>query len=337
MIEKIDALLNDISARFSDRRTQLFDVRKASFDGHQLCLEGRVLDEACLQTTIRSFRDCFADLNLDTSTVRVLRKPSPCMAYVKTNLTSLHAEPSWLSEMLSQNTYGSPLEILEEQGRWAFVRQSDGYLGWMYHPYLTKIPSPSPTHIVSVPVTPVYAEPDAQSALHSRLVGGTFVQIVSTRGTWAEIDANAWGWVALSDLCALDHLPQSPAARRKQIAEDAVRLIGVPYLWGGSSVNGIDCSGLAQLVHRWVGLTIPRDADQQYLAGKIIEPPFQPGDLLFFGEKGEARSITHVAISLGEWHIIHSSRSRNGVYLDDVQEVEHLRESFYGAATYLGS
>jgi len=335
MIEKIDTLLKDISSRFSDRRTQLFDVKQTSFTDHQLRLEGRVLDEPCLQILNHSFRERFPEIQLETTGVRILRTPSPCMAYVKTNLTSIHAEPSWLAEMLSQNTFGAPLEILEEQGRWVFVRQSDGYLGWMYRPYLTEIPSPSPTHIVSAPVTLVYAEPNQQSTLRSRLVGGTFVQIVSTRGSWAEIDANTWGWVPLSELRALDRLPQTSNARRKQIIEDAVPLMGVPYLWGGTSINGIDCSGLAQLVHRWSGLTIPRDADQQYLAGKIIEPPFQPGDLLFFGEKGDARSITHVAISLGDWRIIHSSRSQNGVYLDDVQEVEHLRESFYGAATYL--
>jgi cell wall-associated NlpC family hydrolase len=107
-------------------------------------------------------------------------------------------------------------------------------------------------------------------------------------------------------------------------------------LWGGCSANGNDCSGFAQLLHRWIGLTIPRDADMQFSAGQEVQPPFETGDLLFFGEKGEGRRITHVGVSLGGWRIIHSSRSRNGVHIDDVQSVPHLRDDFLCAATYIG-
>ncbi len=68
-----------------------------------------------------------------------------------------------------------------------------------------------------------------------------------------------------------------------------------------------------------------------------LKPPFAPGDLVFFG-KGEMQGtydITHVGISVGGWHIIHSSRNRNGVYYDDVQEVDHLRSTYLCACTYL--
>lgn len=335
MNEHIQSLLSEITARYADTRLCICDLQIAALQEPALVLQGRVLDEATLQAVQHAFAARLPQLQVDTAGVRVLRQAAPRLLHVATNLTSLHLQPSWLAEMLNQNTFGTPVEQLAEEGRWVLIRQNDGYLGWMYRPYLSEAPAPAPMYIVAMPLTHIHQEPHADSPISSRLVGGTLVQVVSTRGAWAEVDANCWGWVPLADLRGLDVLPHSAASRRKAVAKDAARMVGVPYLWGGTSAHGIDCSGLAQLLHRWLGLTIPRDADMQYQAGKKIEPPFETGDLLFFGEKNEKRSITHVAISLGDWRIVHSSRSRNGVYFDDVQQVPHLRDSYLGGATFL--
>ena len=126
-----------------------------------------------------------------------------------------------------------------------------------------------------------------------------------------------------------------PDPRRTQVVFTAMQMIGVPYLWGGTTGHGIDCSGLARLLHHWIGIEIPRDADMQQAAAKPVEPPFEIGDLLFFSEDKSERHITHVGMSLDGWKIIHSSRSRNGTYIDDVQERESLKQIFVKAGSFL--
>ncbi len=81
-------------------------------------------------------------------------------------------------------------------------------------------------------------------------------------------------------------------------------------------------------------MALPRDADMQYEAGRAVEEPYRPGDLLFFSSG--RRGITHVGVSLGGWRMIHSSGSNNGVFEDDVKTVERLREGFVGARSFLG-
>jgi cell wall-associated NlpC family hydrolase len=143
------------------------------------------------------------------------------------------------------------------------------------------------------------------------------------------------GWVQSWEVRALAGIPASGAEVRRRIVQDARKMMGVYYLWGGCSGFGTDCSGLAQWAHRLSGYVLPRDADMQYAAGKPVEPPYQAGDLLFFNSENDQRKIGHVGISTGGWKMIHSSRSRNGVYEEDVEKVEHLRKTFAGARTYV--
>jgi cell wall-associated NlpC family hydrolase len=108
------------------------------------------------------------------------------------------------------------------------------------------------------------------------------------------------------------------------------RFIGTPYLWGGRSPFGFDCSGLAGAFWGFMGVTIPRDADQQFRAGIPVEGTPQPGDLIFFGEhdpdQPNARyaSIDHVAISLGGDEVIHATSGAGGVVLNSLDPDSRL-------------
>lgn len=339
---QIESALQEIGKLYADQRVNVFEVAVDGLGEGMLRLRGRVLEENNRRMLVQNLEQRFPGLRVDAGAVTVARTSPPRLRVVATNLTSMHAGTSFLAEMVTQVLNGVTVEVLWEEKNWAFVRQPDGYLGWTYLPYLTETPAPLPTHLVIEPVGLLRAAPDAGAELITRVLGGTAVCVGETAGDtaahWAQVDlaGGMQGWLPAGDLRALAALPEAPGPRRAQLAADAFRMVGVPYLWGGSSANGIDCSGFAQLLHRWVGICLPRDADMQYAAGKPVGPPFEAGDLLFFGEQGEHRRITHVGISLGGWKIIHSSRRRNGVHVDEVQSVDGLRDSYLCAATYIG-
>jgi len=342
MLDQIRTTLAEIAQSYRDTRIYYCRLDVMALEGDRCVLGGTVLDSEALAVVADGLAARFPQITFDITGVEVLRAAVPPRLKAATNVTGLHAQPSFQSEMVNQLLNGWTVELLKEEDRWAFVSLPDhagkgrGYLGWAYRPYLTDSPVAGPTHIVCEPVSLLRAAPTPNAPLVSRIAGGTAVH-ATVDGDWArlELAGGLTGWAPAADLRSLAALPTDEAGRRAQIVQDAARFIGVPYLWGGCTALGIDCSGFAQMLHRLIGVTIPRDADMQHDAGVPVEPPFCPGDLVFFGESGEERKITHVGVSLGGWRIIHSSRSRNGVYEDDVQAVNHLRAGFIGARTLL--
>jgi cell wall-associated NlpC family hydrolase len=339
MIEQIRAALVDVAQAYRDTRTRYCQVEASELAGEWCGLTGTVLDEATLTAVTHTLATQFPTITFDKSGVQILRQSQPKLLTVSTNLAGVHRQPSRTTERVSEVLNGVVVELLMEQNGWVFVRQMDGYLGWVYRPYLTESPPPPPTHIVTEPVSLLRAEPDAEARLVSRVMVGTKVAVTAVSNSWAHLvlAGERDGWVPAAHLRSLDALPQDENGRRQQMVEDSAPFIGVQYLWGGCTGQGIDCSGLAQVLHRMVGIDILRDADMQLDAGMPVEPPFQAGDLLFFGSDKGHRAITHVAMSLGGWKVIHSSGPRNGVYEDDVQAVSWLRDSFVGACTYVSA
>jgi hypothetical protein len=318
-------------ARQVDKRTSIFEIEIQELRNSTLTLSGRLLD----QSQLEELRRAFPNLKLDTVSIQILRcEPCP-QVHVTTNLTGLYEEPSFGRALASELYYGTDLEVLEEKHHWVLTRQNDGYLGWAYRLYLGEGTSPIATHLLLAPSTEVRLEPDERRAIVTRLVSGTGVVLEETRDGWSRISANRTGWIPSRHLRLLTDLPKTLEDRRKTMIEDSQRMIGVPYLWGGSSGNGIDCSGFARLLHRWIGVQIPRDADMQYAATKPVEPPFEAGDLFFFAAQDSNRKITHVGISLGGWRMIHSSRRNNGVYIDDLQQNKSLMDSYVRAGSFI--
>jgi gamma-D-glutamyl-L-lysine dipeptidyl-peptidase len=177
----------------------------------------------------------------------------------------------------------------------------------------------------SVEVAPLHAEPDASSEQVTQALRGEPLTVTERRDGWARV-TTAYGypgWVeisALSDEPADDWLP--PVRDGDPVAE-ARAYLGTPYLWGGMSERGIDCSGLVHMAWRRLGRLVPRDAAQQAEAAQEVDDP-RYGDLAVYGRE----TVTHIAFWLGEGRILHAAGSRDVLEEREPEALREIRRGF---------
>ncbi|PQZ49044.1 peptidase P60 [Ochrobactrum sp. MYb15] len=265
-----------------------------------------------LDRRLNAYRPDLADERL-SGKVEASRFTTGTLMQVSASVVDLRSEPRPDSGPQTQIIFGDMVRVFEEQDGWSWVQaERDGYTGYVSSASLEK-PTADATHMVIVPRTFIYPGSDLRFPHTKALSLGSRVRIVGsaeTRGTQYALLENGEALIA-GHLAPLDQ----HAADYVAVAET---LLHTPYLWGGTSGFGIDCSGIVQL-SMWVsGRKVLRDSDmQQNTLGEIVEPDddysnLKRGDLVFW--KG------HVAICASPDMLIHASGHTMTVTLEPLRD-----------------
>lgn len=277
-------------------------------------------------------------------------------AVVEFSVNMMREEPDYAAELGNQALMGTVVEVLEKDGYWVKVRTPDPYTAWVTDMGLVEMDDDeindyleAPKYICTAGMSHVYEEPSAKSRIVSELVMGDIVRIMyktitHTRGHLKGYDegravltrkfvgvvlpSGRTGYVPARDVDVFYKWAKDRKARmddaagmQGDIVATSMAFLGVPYMWGGTSVKNTDCSGLTRSVFFANGILLPRNASQQGRIGeevRIFDPEGKadwsallPGDLVFWGREATEEApakATHVGIYIGGGRFIHSSQ-----------------------------
>lgn len=268
--------------------------------------------------------DPLPDLDVDSAVRGVVHR----------SLAHVRAGPGHATELVTQLALGEEVLVLREREEWLQAQGADDYIGWIHrgsllrsrpsdpvdYPLRLRAREPDPgTWIVVARAALARLEPGRHAPPVADLVeGGRVRRAGDAEREWTPIELpdGTVGWVPGGTVVPVERLHERFSPGGRAILDHAAQYLGLPYLWGGTTEKGFDCSGIVQRLYGLHGTRLPRDADQQAGVGPAVDLDddwnrVADGDLAFFSER--PGRVTHVGILAEGGRMIHASTSNNGV------------------------
>ena len=242
----------------------------------------------------------------------------------------MHAKPTFSSEMVSQSLFWDPIDVIEKKDNWNLIKSLDGYEAWMHSFYMHASSICSDREIMIIDRNmPVFSKKNDLNSLQMVLSFGSKVPVLHEHEDSLEIilPNETRGFIS-NDSFKVEK-------SRNDMLSLSRNLLGVPYLWGGTSSFGYDCSGFVQSLLKSLNMSIARDSSDQHDDDRLFQIDLEdaePGDLIFFFENDK---INHVGFILENNKIMHCSgevkieslNENDDDYNDELFKKKHVAKS----------
>jgi len=325
-ISEIEQLTQEVKTQYApDSRVAIFEVETTASNEYYV-LNGSTNIPQALQT----LKDKLSALNIAfIDSVSVLPETDlegKTQGIIGLSAANLRATPKHSSELVTQGTLGMPVRIYKKQDNWYLIQTPDNYIAWVDSAGVVPMDSASydtwmqsEKLIFTKTFGNSYAQTDESEQVVSDLVAGNVLKLIDQQEDFYQVEFpdGRKAYVSRSQGLPYKEWLTSLQQTKQSLVETSKTLMGLPYLWGGTSPKGVDCSGFTKTIFFLNGLIIPRDASQQIHQGILVDQEkdfskLQLGDLLFFGKKATDSTkerIVHVGMWIGNNEFIHSAGS----------------------------
>ncbi|MCV6631096.1 MAG: C40 family peptidase [Flavobacteriaceae bacterium] len=346
----VEETLQKVKMRFApDKRVKLFAIEWETGGQNKILIQGKTTEKVALESLLDSLDERQIPY---INEVRVLPDSvvgKKTYAVGKNSVINIRSNPKHSGELGTQGLLGMSLKVLDYQNDFYQVQTPDGYISWVDHGGIQRM-TPAQFNdwekkqkIIYTAISGLVYQSPLQKEIVSDIVFGGILLFLGEQNDCYKVQYpdGRLGYVSKKESMRYSDWITQDLPKATDLIRTSTTLLGRPYLWGGTSTKGMDCSGFTKTIYLMHGFVIPRDASQQVAVGETVDPNLQfegleVGDLLFFGKKATAnqkQKVTHVGMWIGNNQFIHAA---GNVHINSIVPSDPAYDAF-NSSRYLGS